>query len=638
MPMRRMSIIGRTATRMLVIGVAVALVASFVVARTASASPAGGKQGTAVGVLAHGGASGPGAPGHGTAAAAKQCFYTLPDCASTNPAVAFTIVSVGDTSSCQFQTTTDWGDKKSESQTFPGGADGSTLAKFNHTYDKDTPQTWTLTISGSVLTGTCTAASGTLQFTLLPNVGAAAVRFAPVADQQKNGTPGQPVIKDNGGSLTKDNQFGPVSCNAISSPRDFDYLDCGTPVPTGTKSKSWPVIYAKGDSLTVDKVVFAANGKVPDPQLTATAKVSGSASASLTLAATTLSQAKAGSGYQLTGDSLAFSGALPNVPGRDTLTIDWTVTDVTSGAEVKTVTTEHVIYMTAGKYARPTEGVPSADDKPFETVLDTGTVAAAGKSGEQNVFNAIWKKIDTREIKHAILNPATGAITYGAALTYYNNGFVTLSDGFNGNRRGCTDLTGMLEHDSGHCGAWAIFLTMVLAFQGITAKAQQGLEHQGNFDPGPAPGAHDDPYDFDYMLVGPGLWHFSHGTAKGSYHFADPLHVTASGKVEITGTQVTYSSTKAIAQGPVATPPMWFVDGDHAIVEVTLPGGKKWVDPSYGNPQGTKYYPDLKTYEKTAIAGFAVVFGKAGNKLVPLTYADLGYCVNHACFFQVAPL
>jgi hypothetical protein len=619
---------------MRVISIATVLIASLAAAGAANAAPSGGRQGEArIGLgLAPGGA------GHG-GAAARHCFYTIPNCTSTDPSVTFLIVSVGDTSSCQFQTMTGWGDGQSTAQTFPGGADGSTLATFTHTYDKSKPQTWTLTITGSVPSGTCGAYSGTLQFTLLPDLGAAAVRFAPVADQSTNGSPGQPVIKDDGGSLTSDDKWGPTSCNGIPSSRSFDYLDCGMPVPTGTKSKVWPVIYAKGDSLTLDRVIFAANGQVPSPQLTATASVSGSASASLILPATPLSQAKVGSGYQLTASGLAFAGALPSVPGRDKLTITWTVTDLSSGLAVKTMTSEHVIYVTAGKYARPAGGVLAGDDKPYETVLGTGIVAASGVSGEQNVFNAIWRKFDTLKIKHPVLDPATGFVSDGPALTYYNNGFAALSDGFNGNRRGCTDLTGMLEHDSGHCGAWAAFLTMVLAFQGITAKAQQGLDRVGDFYSGPVPGPGDNPEDYAYMLVGPKLWGFKHGTAHGSYHFTDPLHVTPGGKVAITGSEVTYSSTKPIAQGPVTTPPMWFLDGDHAIVEVRLPGGMKWVDPSYGNPRGTGYYPDLKTYEKTAIAGFAVVYAKAGKKLLPVPLsAGLGYCVHHACYFQAAKL
>ena len=235
------------------------------------------------------------------------------------------------------------------------------------------------------------------------------------------------------------------------------------------------------------------------------------------------------------------------------------------------------------------------------------------------------------------MDPENGSVTYGKTLTYYRNGFVAISDGFNKNRGPCAGLTALLQADSGHCGAWADFLTMVLAFQGITAKAI-GLGHTGNFYAGPVPAAGDNPYDYAYMLVGASLWKFKNGTVHNRYVNADPLRVTSSGQFDISGSAVTYSSTKPIAQGLVSTPPMWFIDGDHAIVEASLPGGARYVDPSYGNPKGTGYYKDLRSYEDTAIAGFAVVYAKVGTRLEPLTYADLGACVNHACYFQAVKL
>ncbi|MGH3156627.1 MAG: hypothetical protein ACRDNF_08655 [Streptosporangiaceae bacterium] len=338
-------------------------VAALLAATTLAAGPAGATSSPRAGTGRPGGApaavliGAAASGGHqalgGSATGVKQCFYTLPDCTSTNPTAKFSIVSNGDTSSCTFQYTTSWGDGKSETKSFPGGPDGAILAKFAHLYDVTKPQTWTLTVTGTV-TGTCTANGGTLMFTLLPQLGVGAVRFAPFATQYPNTTPGLPVIKDDGSSLVMDHQYGPDSCDGISSPPDYDYLDCGTPVPSGSPVKVWPVIYAGGSTLTLDQVVFVANGQVPNPQVTATATLSGSATASFTLPATPLTQTQAGSSYLLTGSSLTFTGGpLPAVPGRDTLTITWTVTDVNSGITVQTVTSSHVIYVTAGTYAAP---------------------------------------------------------------------------------------------------------------------------------------------------------------------------------------------------------------------------------------------------------------------------------------------
>ena len=494
--------------------------------------------------------------------------------------------------------------------------------------------------SGNSGTGNSgTGNSGTGNSGCPVNLGVGAVRFAP-ASGQTNSTPGLPVIKDDG-AITMDHSWGPDSCDDIASPKSYDYLDCGKPVPSGSLAKNWPVIYAAGDTLTVDQVVFVATGQVTNPQLTATASVTGSATASLSLAAVTLGQAQVGSRYQLTANSLTFTGTLPAVAGLDTLTITWTVTDGTSGAVVQTVTSEHVIYVTAGQFAAP-GGVAGADAQPYETVLDTGTVAASGVSGgAKNVFDAIWNQFDTRSILHAKLDPKSGLVGYGRALAYYQDGYSTIAYLLNHPLGSCPDLEGMLTSGTGHCGTWADFLSMVLAFQGVSATAQQGLYGQGNFYDGPDPASGDSPANYAFMLVGPSLWHFSGPTGSGSYPYRDQLTDT-SGHIALTGTEVTYSSTSVIAQGSVKTPPMFFFDGDHAIVDVSLPGGPAWVDPSYGNPQSNGYYPDLETYEKTAIAGFAVIYAVTGSGTVPLSLTDdltdlATYCKpdgSYTCYFQ----
>lgn len=99
------------------------------------------------------------------AASDKKCFYTYPDCSSIDPAVAFTIVSDGDTSGCTFKTTAAWGDKSSSTKTYPGGANGSTIATFDHTYTDD-PRSYTITVTSKTTVGGCGNANGTLGFTL----------------------------------------------------------------------------------------------------------------------------------------------------------------------------------------------------------------------------------------------------------------------------------------------------------------------------------------------------------------------------------------------------------------------------------------------------------------------------------------
>jgi hypothetical protein len=99
------------------------------------------------------------------ATSTQECFYTFPDCSSSDPSVEFSIVSEGDTSGCEFETTVDWDDKSSTVLSYPGGADGTKIAVFKHTY-ADKPLVYTITVTSETTTGGCGAPNGTLQFTL----------------------------------------------------------------------------------------------------------------------------------------------------------------------------------------------------------------------------------------------------------------------------------------------------------------------------------------------------------------------------------------------------------------------------------------------------------------------------------------
>lgn len=96
------------------------------------------------------------------------CFgASIPDCSSTDPTVSFSVVSEGDTSSCTFQAAINWDDGTSKTYTYSGGANGAKLASFSHTYAADHFKTYTITVTGTTTVGSCGAAGGTLQFTLL---------------------------------------------------------------------------------------------------------------------------------------------------------------------------------------------------------------------------------------------------------------------------------------------------------------------------------------------------------------------------------------------------------------------------------------------------------------------------------------
>lgn len=117
------------------------------------------------------GAAGPGRPGQAAGPSASgtsaQCvFFGNPDvttCASTDPTIEVQWTSYGDTTGCTFSSTLDWGDGTSTSGTATGGPSGSTPFA-SHSYKS--AGTYTITWTGSVLSGGCEFLPATGQFTL----------------------------------------------------------------------------------------------------------------------------------------------------------------------------------------------------------------------------------------------------------------------------------------------------------------------------------------------------------------------------------------------------------------------------------------------------------------------------------------
>lgn len=102
-----------------------------------------------------------------TDAASAPCWNGgSASCASSDPQVTLQAVSTGDTSSCTFTATLDWGDKAPKTvQGYSGGPDGSTDATFVHLYHA--PGTYAISWSIALDGGSCGVTSGTFQFTLL---------------------------------------------------------------------------------------------------------------------------------------------------------------------------------------------------------------------------------------------------------------------------------------------------------------------------------------------------------------------------------------------------------------------------------------------------------------------------------------
>ena len=144
-----------TRPRSLVLVVALAVIAAMCTVSTAhAASPGGGAGGL------HPTSS------HATAASDTPCsFVPSLTCQSTDRTIALNIDYYGEQSGCTYAWHVDWGDGNSQDFTVTEPADDYVFLA-NHTYST-TPRTYTITVTGQVTVGTCTANPFTAQFTLL---------------------------------------------------------------------------------------------------------------------------------------------------------------------------------------------------------------------------------------------------------------------------------------------------------------------------------------------------------------------------------------------------------------------------------------------------------------------------------------
>jgi hypothetical protein len=138
----------RRLMRTAAVGTAVMVISGLCLTGAAQAAPGLHVPGTALGAVATVGSR------SSAASTSKECFYTTPDCSSSDPSVSFNISSIGDTSACTFTTTAAWGDAKSTTQTYNGGANGAVLATFKHTY-ADVAATYKVTVTNKTPTGGC---------------------------------------------------------------------------------------------------------------------------------------------------------------------------------------------------------------------------------------------------------------------------------------------------------------------------------------------------------------------------------------------------------------------------------------------------------------------------------------------------
>jgi hypothetical protein len=113
-----------------------------------------------------------GAARTGTAAASRSAaasdtpctLIPAQTCQSTDPTVSLNIDYTGDTSACIFVWNVAWGDGDNTSNLMVGGPPDGYVLLAQHTYAA--PGAYTITVSGDVTDGACTAGDFTVQFTL----------------------------------------------------------------------------------------------------------------------------------------------------------------------------------------------------------------------------------------------------------------------------------------------------------------------------------------------------------------------------------------------------------------------------------------------------------------------------------------
>jgi hypothetical protein len=518
-------------------------------------------------------------------------------------------------------------------------------------------QTTTVLNATSCVTGFCAAVgvSGTdglpvAWHTKMPT-NVVAVRFAPLADRWAPGSDGVPdasgipVVYDHPGAITTDAQTDPPCAAELHlNSGGYDWADCAADPPSGTSDKDWPVVFPKGSRLTVNQAVFA--GIPAGEKIKATARVG---RAKLTLRPAPLEALWPGKTVR-NQSSLKFEGLLPARPGKYTMTIRWSA--VSGSGTAPAGMTKFTVYITGGKFAAP-DNVSHDQDAPALSLINFGSVAAGTDPG--SAFSAVIRALHSREVYQPSLDTATGKVSgTGPLIAYYHNGW-TLSCEWDGEaphvcdrsypNGTCRALPFVLVTSSLHCGEWAYYAVIMLAFQGVTAEPV-GLNGPSGFYPGfyPGPGADKD-HD-GYMLVKP--WAFGPaftGTCAGHsfslpapYRYVDAItfNSDAVGTIEpcVSGGQLgfMFSPGGPIAQGEVTTPPGMFMTGDHAIAYAD----HQFIDPSYG----TGPFTTLKAWEKDSIDGFAVL-----GKLIPgsggehLKFIKAGYastapdCRNTTCYF-----
>ena len=209
--------------------------------------------------------------------------------------------------------------------------------------------------------------------------------------------------------------------------------------------RKYPVLYISDSLMSTTVKVHAANADIFQGK---TVKIRGTGPAGYTFPAT----AATVDGASASASIPCAKAFLKAVYYFESFDIAWEVSLDGGQSWFAVGTSRNQLYVTLGS---PPEGM-----KCYHTLVHIGCASAAGKTTANEVFNAIWAKFETRDVRR-VKNPAV-------PMTYWGDPDLKKTEA----RKG---VKALLKDGDGRCGAWAPFFDRVLKAQEVPNTAPSGV-------------------------------------------------------------------------------------------------------------------------------------------------------------------